>query len=106
MRATRSMNNQETEQTGDSTEENTQRPSYDFDAHFISEYLKPFKTDPTDIALTAPDWSRTEQKDLRLQARWSFYRVIGESYVDGIMDGEAVAYQYREKIPETVFELQ
>jgi hypothetical protein len=106
LRATLSLENHELAQADESTGENASDSAYDFDQHFITEYLKPFRSDPMETRLTEPDWNRTDKESLRLQARWSFFKVVGECYVDSMMDGEAVAHQYREKIPGMVFELQ
>jgi hypothetical protein len=35
-----------------------------------------------------------------------YYKVIGESYVDGMMYGEAISLQEKEGIPSQVFELR
>ena len=37
---------------------------------------------------------------------WFYWEMLGECYIDGMMDGEAMAYQNRHNIPPTVFELR
>jgi hypothetical protein len=35
-----------------------------------------------------------------------FYKLIGECYVHGMMNGEAIDYQSVEKLPRTLFEIR
>ena len=38
-------------------------------------------------------------------AKW-YYEMLGECYLHGMMDGEAMAYQNNKGIPATVFEIR
>ena len=42
----------------------------------------------------------------RLKENWCYYEVLGECYVHGMMDGEAMAYQNKKGIRAQVFELR
>lgn len=82
-------------------------------------YLRPYKTgkkakelEPSDRKqidekeLEEPDWNRTDVESLLVQQKWSHYEFLGECYVHGMMDGEAMAYQNTKGISAQVFELR
>ena len=58
------------------------------------------------IDLEEPDWSKDDKGSLRIQEKWCYYQFLGESYVHGMMDGEAMAYQNENGIQAQVFELR
>ena len=69
-------------------------------------YLAPYKTDKDADELEEPDWNRNDAESLLIQQKWSHYEFLGECYVHGMMDGEAMAYQNTQAIPARVFELR
>jgi hypothetical protein len=84
-------------------------PEYKSDAYlerWEEQYLQPFRRDKTG-PLEEPDWKPTEEPEtLRLQEQWSYYKFLGECYVHGMMDGEAMRYQNEKSIAPQVFELR
>ena len=69
-------------------------------------YLGPYKTDKDTDELEEPDWTRTDAEGLLMQQKWSHYEFLGECYVHGMMDGEAMDYQNAKDISAQVFELR
>jgi hypothetical protein len=49
---------------------------------------------------------RQEDEIERVQQKWCYYELLGESYIHGMMDGEAMAYQNAEEIKAQVFEIR
>lgn len=67
-----------------------------------------FKADP-EKELQEPEHNINpdDSEDIqRLQQNWCSYEVLGECYVHGMMDGEAMAYQNEKGIRAQVFELR
>ena len=59
-----------------------------------------------DIDPEEPDWTKKDKNSLRIQEKWCYYKFLGECYVHGMMDGEAMAYQNENGIQAQVFELR
>ena len=77
--------------------------------------LEAYTTNGSASDLVEPDWALVDKKTLedderknqhRILSKWHRYEFLGECYVHGMMDGEAMAYQNRESIPAMVFELR
>ncbi|KAG8529170.1 uncharacterized protein KY384_005805 [Bacidia gigantensis] len=72
-------------------------------------YLEPYEgrvDDDGKVVLSEPDWDSTEKDSLHLQEKWCYYKFLGECYIHGMMDGEAMAHQNENGIPAQVFELR
>ncbi|KAL9112231.1 MAG: hypothetical protein Q9227_003349 [Pyrenula ochraceoflavens] len=77
-------------------------------AAIIDEYQSQSKT--VDDRLKIVDletWTfLDEQTKIRIRDLHSSYQFMGESYIHGMMDGEAIREQYEDSIPEHIFELR
>jgi hypothetical protein len=73
-----------------------------------NKFMEKFKADP-EKELQEPDHTVDpgDSEDIqRLQQNWCSYEVLGECYVHGMMDGEAMRYQNEKGIRAQVFELR
>lgn len=61
---------------------------------------------PEESTLKTPTKPRLLPLSLSKRPDYYYYKVIGESYVHGMMYGEAIRLQEKERIPEQVFELR
>lgn len=72
------------------------------------KFKEKFKADP-EKGLQEPEHTINpddSENIQRLQQNWCSYEVLGECYVHGMMDGEAMAYQNEKGIRAQVFELR
>ena len=49
---------------------------------------------------------KIEEHNKRVEDNWSYYGCLGECYIHGMMDGEAMAYQNNHNLRARVFELR
>ena len=81
-------------------------PLDDFRRRHKDWYLAPYKTDKSSVELAEPNWARNDEENLRIQEQWCYYDFLGECYVHGMMNGEAMAYQNERGISNQSFELR
>ncbi|KAI9691560.1 MAG: hypothetical protein M1822_007631 [Bathelium mastoideum] len=67
-----------------------------------------FKLKPEDgLQEPEPNMKPEDNEELqRIKQNWCYYEVLGEAYVHGMMDGEAMAFQNEKVIKAQVFELR
>ena len=61
---------------------------------------------PASLSNSTPSEEKTDKEKLRAEQRRYWYEFVGECYVHGMMDGEAIKKQNVDQIPAQVFELR
>lgn len=82
-------------------------------AKFKEKYIKKEYQDETpeeekelEKGQKADEWKRVEEHNKRVDDNLCYFEFLGECYIHGMMDGEAMAYQNDENIRAQVFELR
>ncbi|KAI4163993.1 MAG: hypothetical protein LQ342_002490 [Letrouitia transgressa] len=98
--------NSDYEKMSEESGPNIRDTSDDYVRRYKDRYLKPYKTNEDAIDLEEPDWKLTDRHSLGIQDKWCYYQFLGECYLHGMMDGEAMAYQNENGVPPRTFELR
>lgn len=82
-------------------------------AKFREKFIKKIYEDKTpdqdkelEKGKMADEQKRIEEHNKRVDDNWCYYEFLGECYIHGMMDGEAMAYQNDENLRAQVFELR
>lgn len=70
---------------------------------YKAKYPAQYQPSGSASELEEPDWGFT---DPTIEARWYHYQFLGECYIDGMMQGQAIEYQNLRQIHAQVFEIR